>query len=67
MFLNSPRALNERLPRLPCRGRGAGQGALEAAADVAVCFALEGATGFVCPGFGVASDTGDRDGVQCPV
>jgi hypothetical protein len=45
----------------------AGEGALEAAADVAVGLALEGAPGFVCPGFGVAPDAGDRDGVQGPV
>jgi hypothetical protein len=44
-----------------------GEGALEAAADVAMGLALQGATGFVGPGLGVASDAGDRDGVQCPV
>jgi hypothetical protein len=49
------------------RRRSACQGALDAAANVAVGLALEGALGFVCPGSGVASDAGDRDGVQRPV
>lgn len=44
-----------------------GQGALEAAAYVAVGLGLQGAMGFVGPGLGVASDAGDRDGVQCAV
>ena len=42
----------------------AGEGALEASADVAVGLALGGASGFVVAGFGVAAEPGDRDGVQ---
>src|ERR671910_2523698 len=44
-----------------------GDGALDAAPDVAVCLALGGAPGLVSAGFGVAAHTCDRDGVQCPV
>src|SRR5215207_8809053 len=44
-----------------------GDGALDAAPDVAVCLALGGAPGLVSAGFGVAAHSCDRDGVQCPV
>ena len=41
-----------------------GEGALEAAADVAMGLALGGAFGFVGAGFVVAAQSGDRDRVQ---
>lgn len=44
-----------------------GHGPFETPADVAVSLAFKGAPGFVGPGFSIASDAGDRDGVQCPI
>jgi hypothetical protein len=41
-----------------------GEDSFKAAADVAVGFALGGASGFIFSGFRVAAESGDGDGVQ---
>jgi hypothetical protein len=57
------------IPQFRCRRRveATVEGALEAAADVAVGLALKGAPGVVGRGFGEAPEARDRDGVHGPV